>query len=43
MDILSAGHGLILPYRRGRDQMVEIAAHGPPLGILDHVDFRDPN
>lgn len=40
--ILSAGHGPILLYRAASGEVSELQAHGPPLGVVDSLDYPPP-
>ena len=43
VEVLSAGHGPILLYRSADGGVSELAAHGPPLGVLEEAEFQAPS
>lgn len=43
VEILSAGHGPILLYQQKHGRVVELGSHGPPLGVLEEMEFPEPH
>ena len=43
LSFLSAGHGPLIKYTRANDELLELPAHGVPLGIMPDVAWSGPD
>ena len=43
LSYLSAGHGPLIRYSREKDEISEIGANGVPLGIMEGLDWSEPD